>query len=116
MTRSIALALLLAAGCSDPAADAPDALRGTCGDAGPGMQWTNQPGCVSTCSLVNGSVRNQLCRTDAGVPFCAALDDPRNCGECGHDCLARECAPAGGITYTATCAATGCRCAPPKTL
>lgn len=112
MTRSIAIALLLAAGCSDPAADAPDALRGTCGDAGPGMAWLNQSGCVARCLPVNGAVRD-ICQGDGGVRYCIAFDDPRNCGACGHDCLARECAPAGGIIYTATCSPTGCRCASP---
>lgn len=112
MRHLAALALLLAAGCSDSSTDAPDALRGTCGDAGPGMAWINQPGCNARCLPVNGVPRD-LCQIDGGPRYCAAFDDPRNCGECGHDCLARECAPAGGITYTATCSATGCRCASP---
>ena len=114
MTRSIALTALLTLGCSDPAADAPDALRGTCGDAGPGMQWTNQPGCVSTCSLVNGSLVNETCRPDAGAAYCAPTQsDVHNCGRCFNDCATSSCRPAGGVTYTATCQLGMCRCASP---
>lgn len=113
MRHLAALALLLAAGCSDSSADGPDALRGTCGDAGQGMQWINQSGCTPTCSPVDGSVVSQVCPAGNGTRFCALYTDPRNCGECGHNCIYAECAPAGGIVYTATCNAGRCRCASP---
>jgi hypothetical protein len=104
------IALLFLVGCSDPASDAPDALRGTCGDAPAGQQWVAAEGCRLVCSrTVTGAIPQSCPEGDAGAIRCVPDNDPENCHGCGVSCRER-CRSPDGTSPGGRCLATGCVC------
>src|SRR5687767_9130438 len=115
------LALALLAGCVDPktgggkqdGSTKPGEDGGSGGSGGTGGR-TGTGGGVPGGSGGSGGVNGG--GTEGGVPGdgpCGALDDPHNCGTCGHDCsrLANvrvgasvQCQPGKCVVAAAACA------------